>query len=161
MFFRLEELLGALANGADSPPESAAQVLINSGAPEWVQSGSGSVSGGIVLIERGKPPWWKEVLASLERIHQSGTVSRDEYTVFSNSNERYGALSNLSPGFPLMVNGLRFQSPEGLEQALKFPGTSNLQAEIAAQSDGAAAKKLAYGDWRTIPGWAGLRVTAM
>ena len=162
IFFRLEALLGALANGADSAPTSAVQALIDSGAPEWVRSGTGSVSGGIVLVKRGKPQWWGEVLASLERIDQSGAVySPEECAVFRRSRDRYGDLSNMTHGFPLEVNGLRFQSPEGLYQALKFPEGPKLQAEIAAQSTGMAAKSLAYRGWRIAPGWDGLRVTAM
>lgn len=38
----------------------------------------------------------------------------DAVCAFMCSRERYGALSNMTGGFPLIVNGLEFQSGEGL-----------------------------------------------
>ena len=46
--------------------------------------------------------------------------------VFFRSRERHGQLSNMTHGFPLAVNAVSFQGPEGLYQALKFPHDPDL-----------------------------------
>ena len=81
---------------------------------------------------------------------------------FMRSRDRYGKLSNMTGGFPLNVNEITFQSPEGLYQALKFPDHANFQKLIAAQRSGMDAKKAAY--TKTPPliaEWDSLRIQAM
>ena len=46
--------------------------------------------------------------------------------VFFRSRERHGQLSNMTHAFPLTVNAVTFQGPEGLYQALKFPHDPDL-----------------------------------
>ena len=41
--------------------------------------------------------------------------------VFLKTNERFGGLSNMAPGFPLRVNGVRIRTSEALYQACRFP----------------------------------------
>ena len=67
-----------------------------------------------------------------------------ESAVFFRSKERYGQLSNMTGNYRLRVNGISFQSPEGLYQALKFPGDSLAQRFIGCQETGMNAKKMAY-----------------
>ena len=82
---------------------------------------------------------------------------------FMRSRERYGKLSNMTGGFPLTVNSLGFQSPEGLYQALKFPTRPDVQNAIAKASSGMEAKRTAYrpGNPPIHPRWDSLRVQAM
>ena len=63
---------------------------------------------------------------------------------FMRSRESHGDLSNMTFGFPLQLNGLTFQGPEGLYQALKFPSRPDAQQAIASQRSGMEAKRLAY-----------------
>ena len=86
-----------------------------------------------------------------------------DVAAFFRSKERYGKLSNMTFGFPLKCNDMPFQGPEGLYQALKFPGNIEKQASIALAKSGMDAKKLAYldksgwyEDW-----WNSVRVEAM
>ena len=58
----------------------------------------------------------------------SKTYRKSEYAFFMRSRDRYGRLSNMTSGFPLEVNRLRFQGPEGLYQAMKFPHDPAQQA---------------------------------
>lgn len=81
---------------------------------------------------------------------------------FKRSREKYGRLSNMTGGFPLAVNGLSFQSPEGLYQALKFQRNPVFQKHIGSRNSGMEAKKAAYaGRTPIMPNWDSLRVQAM
>ena len=64
--------------------------------------------------------------------------------VFRRSREKWGEFSNMTGGFPIHVNGIRFQSSEGLYQAMKFPHSPIRQKAIAAAHNGYAAKTVAY-----------------
>lgn len=81
---------------------------------------------------------------------------------FRRSKDRHGELSNMTGGFPITLHGVRFQSAEGLYQALKFPGRHDVQRSIAQQHSGMEAKRHAY---RTglapRPDWDYRRVPAM
>ena len=90
------------------------------------------------------------------------TYEARECAAFMRSRDMYGKLSNMTPGFPIRVNGLPFQSPEGLYQALKFPADPDLQRLIGSQPSGMGAKKSAYeGNPRPMDDWDSLRVQAM
>ena len=80
---------------------------------------------------------------------------------FRRSRERHGDLSNMTFGFPITVNGLRFQGPEALYQALKYPHNPGAQQRIAAEPSGMAAKKTAYLFHDIHPDWEQLKITAM
>lgn len=80
---------------------------------------------------------------------------------FRRSKEEHGKLSNMTHGFPLKVNGIRFQSPEGLYQALKFPSAAEVQREIANQRSGMEAKATAYNHKNFCPDWDAVRVNVM
>ena len=82
--------------------------------------------------------------------------------VFRRSKDRHGELSNMTGGYPLSYAGVRFQSPEGLYQALKYPDNHDLQRAIGACRSGMDAKRYAYAS-AAAPreGWDALRVEAM
>lgn len=44
-----------------------------------------------------------------------------ESAVFLKTNERFGGLSNMAPGFPIVLNGVRIRTSEALYQACRFP----------------------------------------
>ena len=90
------------------------------------------------------------------------TYDARECAAFMRSREMYGKLSNMTPGFPLRVNGIPFQSSEGLYQALKFPADPDLQRLIGSQPSGMQAKRSAYeGKPQAMDDWDSLRVQAM
>ena len=69
---------------------------------------------------------------------------KDCPAVFRRSRDQWGELSNMTGGFPIRVNGVRFQSSEGLYQAMKFPHSPARQRKIADARNGYAAKLIAY-----------------
>ena len=86
----------------------------------------------------------------------------EECAVFFRSRERHGDLSNMTGGFSLKVNGMDFQGPEGLYQALKFPEHPALQREIGRERSGMEAKKTAYAHRTGFhPKWDGVKLDAM
>ena len=82
-------------------------------------------------------------------------------TAFMRSRERYGKLSNMTGGFPLEVNGIKFQGSEGLYQALKFPKKPKFQVAIGAATSGMGAKKLAYTKSKIRKDWDEVKIEAM
>ena len=89
--------------------------------------------------------------------------SADKPAAFSKSREQWGEFSNMCGGFPIVVNDLRFQSSEGLYQALKFPHAPDKQRDIAQANNGFWAKKVAYRKDGVLPydQWDDHRVDAM
>ena len=92
---------------------------------------------------------------------QTETYQTGNVAAFMRSRDRYGDLSNMTFGFPLAVNGVGFQGPEGLYQALKFPHNPPAQRLIASQKSGMEAKKTAYQDHDFRPDWEEIKVQAM
>lgn len=60
--------------------------------------------------------------------------------VFLKTNERFGGLSNMAPGFPIIVNGIKFRTAEALYQACRFPYSPDVQKLIIAQYSPMTAK---------------------
>ncbi len=48
------------------------------------------------------------------------TYLRDESAIFRKTAERFGGLSNMAPGYPLLINGVRMLTSEALYQACRF-----------------------------------------
>ena len=92
---------------------------------------------------------------------QTTTYRRDECAIFMRSRDKHGDLSNMTFGFPLLMNQVRFQGPEGLYQSLKFPHRPHHQLYIAQQRSGMDAKRAAYEIDDARPDWDEVRVTAM
>src|SRR5690606_2680418 len=53
-----------------------------------------------------------------------------ESAVFLKTNERFGGLSNMAPGFPIVLNGVRIRTSEALFQACRFPRRPDVQRQI-------------------------------
>ena len=82
--------------------------------------------------------------------------------VFLKTNERFGGLSNMAPGFPLRVNGVRIRTSEALYQACRFPHMPDVQQKIIDEHSPMTAKmrsKPFRKDSR--PDWDAVRVKIM
>ena len=90
------------------------------------------------------------------------TWRKQDCAFFMRSRDAHGQLSNMTFGYPLRVNGLELQGPEGLYQALKFPHKQGIQREIARQRSGMEAKRVAYTHPREFnPVWDQVKLDAM
>jgi type I restriction enzyme S subunit len=82
--------------------------------------------------------------------------------VFMKTNERFGGLSNMAPGFPLRVSGIRIRTSEALYQACRFPHLPYVQQRIIDEHSPMTAKmrgKPFRKDSR--PDWDAVRVKIM
>jgi type I restriction enzyme S subunit len=98
----------------------------------------------------------------MSRLGQMRTYQSAESAVFLKTNECFGGLSNMAPGFPLRINGVRIRTSEALYQACRFPRRPDVQRQIINDPSPMTAKmrsKPFRGDTR--PDWDGVRVTVM
>ena len=96
------------------------------------------------------------------RTGQIRTYLPAESAVFLKTNERFGGLSNMAPGFPIFVNGVRIRTSEALYQACRFPRRPDVQRQIVDDASPMTAKmrsKPFRGDTR--PDWEAVRVNVM
>lgn len=68
------------------------------------------------------------------------TYFRDECIVFHKTKESFGALSNMSAGFPIIINDRHISTSEALYQACRFPLNPSLQELIISQTSPMTAK---------------------
>jgi len=87
---------------------------------------------------------------------------QNEVVSFRKTNEEWGGLSNMAPGFPIVLNGIVIRNSEVLYQSLRFPYYSDIQREIMAETSPMTAKmkskkylSLSRPDWNRV------RVSAM
>jgi type I restriction enzyme S subunit len=85
-----------------------------------------------------------------------------ESAVFLKTNAQFGGLSNMAPGFPIFINGVRIRTSEALYQACRFPRRPEVQRQIIDDPSPMTAKMrskpfLAY----TRPDWDAARVRIM
>jgi ribA/ribD-fused uncharacterized protein len=71
---------------------------------------------------------------------ESRTYRREECAVFRKTNERFGGLSNMAPGYPLCVNGVFIGTAEAIYQACRFPHLPDVQRLIINQASPMTAK---------------------
>ena len=71
---------------------------------------------------------------------QIRTYHRSSAAVFLKTREKYGGLSNMAGGFPLVVNDVPIRTSEALYQACRFPHMPKVQHEIIAQRSPMTAK---------------------
>ncbi|MFQ6163422.1 NADAR domain-containing protein [Sinorhizobium meliloti] len=93
---------------------------------------------------------------------QVRTYDPSASVVFLKTNERFGGLSNMAPGFPLRVNGVRIRTSEALYQACRFPHMPDVQRKIIDEHSPITAKmrsKPFREDSR--PDWDAVRVKIM
>ena len=98
----------------------------------------------------------------MSRASQVRTYDRVASVVFLKTNERFGGLSNMAPGFPLRVNGVRIRTSEALYQACRFPHLPDVQRKIIDERSPMTAKmrsKPFRKDSR--PDWDAVRVKIM
>lgn len=62
--------------------------------------------------------------------------------IFRKTIEKFGGLSNMASGYPLVVNGILIRSSEALYQAMRFPHLPSVQAEIIKQNSPMTAKMI-------------------
>jgi len=93
---------------------------------------------------------------------QMRTYRAAECVVFRKTNEEFGGLSNMAPGFPLVVNGIRIRTSEALYQACRFPHLPDVQRLIINQRSPMTAKMRSkpYRK-KTRPDWNKVRVRIM
>lgn len=90
------------------------------------------------------------------------TYVRSECAVFRKTAEAFGGLSNMAPGFPVKVNGVRILTVEALYQACRFPHRPEVQRKIIEQTSPMTAKMVGKpfrNDSR--PDWDRVRVKIM
>lgn len=90
------------------------------------------------------------------------SYKRSECIVFHKTNERFGGLSNMAPGFPLFVNGLRIGTSEVLYQACRFPHMPEVQ-ELLLRERSPITAKMRSKPYReqSRPDWERVRVKIM
>ena len=93
---------------------------------------------------------------------ESRTYLRAECIVFRKTAEEFGGLSNMAPGYPIRVNGVRIFTAEALYQACRFPHRPTVQQLIIGQHSPMTAKMVSKpyrNDSR--PDWDRVRVKVM
>lgn len=82
--------------------------------------------------------------------------------VFRKTNERFGGLSNMAPGFPIRLNGVRIRTSEALYQACRFPHMPEVQELIIGEKSPMTAKMRSkpYRD-ESRPDWMAVRTKIM
>lgn len=73
-------------------------------------------------------------------MYDQKTYNRGESVVFLKTKEAFGGLSNMSGGYPLVVNGIQIRTSEALYQACRFPHLPDIQEVIIEQKSPMAAK---------------------
>ncbi len=85
-----------------------------------------------------------------------------EVVTFRKTNEDFGGLSNMAPGFPLALNGTNIRTSEALYQACRYPHMPDVQHMIIAESSPMTAKMKSkpYRD-RSRADWDDVRIPIM
>ncbi|MCK8600137.1 NADAR domain-containing protein [Desulfoferrobacter suflitae] len=85
-----------------------------------------------------------------------------ESVVFKKTNEHFGGLSNMAPGFPLVVNGIHIRTAEALYQACRYPHMQDVQRLIIDERSPMTAKMRTRTYRKSSrPDWDQVRVTIM
>ena len=86
----------------------------------------------------------------------------EDSVIFNKTNERYGGLSNMAPGYPLFVNDNIISNSEMLYQAMRYPLFPDIQFEIISQNSPMTAKMISkkYLD-KTRQDWEQVKVRVM
>ena len=93
---------------------------------------------------------------------QMRSYNAENCIAFRKTNEMFGGLSNMAPGFPIEISGTKILTAEALYQACRFPGYPALQHDIIAQRSPMCAKDLSRRYQRlTRPDWEDVRVKVM
>ncbi|MDD2463249.1 MAG: NADAR family protein [Desulfobulbus sp.] len=71
---------------------------------------------------------------------ETRSYERNQSATFRKTSEQFGGLSNMAPGYPLIVNGIEFLTCEALYQACRFPHRPEVQKIIIEQRSPMTAK---------------------
>jgi type I restriction enzyme S subunit len=98
----------------------------------------------------------------MSQSRQVRTYDPTKSAVFLKTRERFGGLSNMAAGFPVVVNGVSIRSSEALYQACRFPRMPELQSLIISERSPMTAKMRGkpYRDF-TRSDWEQVRVGIM
>ena len=77
-----------------------------------------------------------EDLTTSERYSRVGSV------VVSRTKKRWGGLSNMCGGFPLVVNGIEFRTSESLYQSCRYPEYPEVQRYVIDQTSPMMSKRI-------------------
>ena len=93
---------------------------------------------------------------------QTRTYDLSSSVTFVKTKEKYGGLSNMAAGFPLVVNGIDIRTSEALYQACRFPGRPDVQ-ELIINERSPMTAKMKSKPFRedTRPDWEDVRVSVM
>jgi len=82
--------------------------------------------------------------------------NKKDCITFKSTSGKYGALSNMAPGFPVTINGIHIKNVELLYQALRYPNYPEIQKTIISYSSPISAKQYSRkhiektrSDWNT------------
>lgn len=90
------------------------------------------------------------------------TYQPDSVVAFRKTNERFGGLSNMAPGFPLQINDQFVRTSEALYQACRYPHLPEVQKLILTQSSPMTAKMYARKYLQqSRPDWESVRLAVM
>lgn len=93
---------------------------------------------------------------------QLRTYSAADSVVFKKTNEQYGGLSNMAPGFPLFVNGVHINTSEALYQVCRYPHMPDVQHLIIGERSPMTAKMRSRPYRKdSRPDWNQIRVAVM
>lgn len=100
---------------------------------------------------------------------QPCAYNRDECAVFLKTTEKYGSLSNMCGGFPVLIatkdrkNPLRIHTVEHLYQALRFPSSPEAQEAVLKPVSPMAAKMASRPYRKTVnrPDWEDVKIDIM
>ncbi len=98
----------------------------------------------------------------MSQASQARRYDRTASVVFLKAKERFGGLSNMAPGYPLQINGIRIRTSEALYQACRFPHMPDVQRLIIDQHSPMTAKMRSkrYRN-QSRPDWDAVRVKLM
>jgi len=95
------------------------------------------------------------------------TYEKKQYDIrnvasFKKTTEKWGELSNMCAGFPIVVNGIPIKTIEALYQACRYPLLPDVQHKILSQGSPMTAKMVGkpYID-KTRPDWDEVRILMM
>jgi type I restriction enzyme, S subunit len=82
----------------------------------------------------------RAALAGFDSAAAAMDYRRPQCAVFRTTRERWGGLSNMAGGFPVVVNGVSIRTSEALYQVCRFPHLPDVQREVIAQASPLVAK---------------------
>lgn len=93
---------------------------------------------------------------------ETRTYARSKAVSFRKTNEEFGGLSNMAPGFPIKINGVYIRTAEALYQACRFPHMPDVQRLIINEGSPMTAKMKSKPHRKdSRPDWDVVRVPVM